>query len=361
MVSEVDALISVARFRELEFSVGEPKTILHDPKAWGSPLFKCSDGSIIFKSLRSNDGGETWQEGQVGREPCTSMVQLSDGLILGLDFHTKAGKESGQFIGKVWKSKDNWRTVEGPIDVQLYVPDAVGGYADDDKTYISGPLFHRSILELENGDLLASMYGWFKGNSVLAKRWKYNYKKMCKYRSFVVLSKDRGKSWSYLSTIAYDPEIGGEGFNETVLSPTSDGGILAMIRVGSGEPMYQSKSKNQGRTWSKPVSVGVAGVDPDMVLLSNGVLACSYGRPGNNVMFSVDGTGRQWSHHIVLRSSWFGATGGYTSIREAKPNEILVTFSARNWIETTQKEPITCHRYIKIKVQIKEKTPIEEG
>ena len=178
----MDVLITVSRFKELEFSVGEPKTIFHDPRAWGSPLFKCADGSLIYASFRSSDGGETWQEGQVGREPCMSMVQLSDGTVLGVS-DTKAGhggvaagEEPGQFIGTAWKSKDNWRTVDGPIEVQMHIPDAAGGYDDGDKNYCSGPFFWRSILELENGGLLTRK-GRASSNPIPGAKLKYSRRK----------------------------------------------------------------------------------------------------------------------------------------------------------------------------------------
>jgi hypothetical protein len=60
-------------------------------------------------------------------------------------------------------------------------------------------------------------------------------------------------------------------------------------------------------------------VMPDLVLMSHGVLACSYGRPVSNLMFSVDG-GRTWRDHRVISDR---ANFNYTAIREISPGRLL--------------------------------------
>jgi hypothetical protein len=53
--------------------------------------------------------------------------------------------------------------------------------------------------------------------------------------------------------------------------------------------------------------------------MSNGVLACSYGRPVSNLMFSLDG-GRTWRDHRVISDR---ANFNYTAIREISPGRLL--------------------------------------
>ena len=92
--------------------------------------------------------------------------------------------------------------------------------------------------------------------------------------------------------------------------------------------MFQSRSTDGGQTWSKPVSAGVNGVRPQMVLMSNGVIACSYGRVshppslGDQVMFSLDG-GETWTHHTTI---YHGPSTGYTSMAEVRPGELLYAY-----------------------------------
>ncbi|MEM3465284.1 MAG: hypothetical protein QW566_02320 [Candidatus Jordarchaeales archaeon] len=50
-----------------------------------------------------------------------------------------------------------------------------------------------------------------------------------------------------------------------------------MMRTGCGESLYQARSSDRGESWSKPGSIGAIGVDPDLIVLSDGTLACSYG------------------------------------------------------------------------------------
>ena len=135
-----------------------------------------------------------------------------------------------------------------------------------------------------------------------------------KYRSLVLRSTDRGKTWLYLSTIAFDmtENVRGEGFDETSLLVLPDGKILSFIRSGASyqasmgsfnnndpsvempfgyskqTPIYMSASIDGGRNWSSPDPISPYGVWPNAVLMENGLLVVSYGRPGNWMMFSKD-------------------------------------------------------------------------
>ena len=75
-----------------------------------------------------------------------------------------------------------------------------------------------------------------------------------------------------------------------------------------------------------PVALEVGKVLPDLVLMSNGVLACSYGRPASCLMFSLDG-GKTWPTHRVI-SDRVGFN--YTSIREISPGRLLYMHDAPN-------------------------------
>jgi photosystem II stability/assembly factor-like uncharacterized protein len=134
--------------------------------------------------------------------------------------------------------------------------------------------------------------------------------------SHLVRSTDEGRTWTYFSTI-------GPGGEPAVcrLSATEQ---TAVIRGDRDSQMKQMFSNDGGRTWSKPVRLEVGKVLPDLCLMSNGVLACSYGRPASCLMFSVDG-GRTWpSHHVISDKVGFN----YTSIREITPGKLLYIHDA---------------------------------
>jgi hypothetical protein len=103
--------------------------------------------------------------------------------------------------------------------------------------------------------------------------------------SHLMRSTDEGKTWTYFSTI-------GPGGEPAVcrLSATEQ---TAVIRGDRNSRMKQMFSHDAGKTWTKPVELEVGRVLPDLVLMSNGVLACSYGRPASCLMFSLDG-GQTW-------------------------------------------------------------------
>ena len=104
----------------------------------------------------------------------------------------------------------------------------------------------------------------------------------------------------------------------------SDTEMTAVIRGDRNSRMKQTFSRDDGKTWSAPVELEVGRVLPDLVLMSNGVLACSYGRPASCLMFSLD-HGKTWtSHHVISDKVRFN----YTSIREICPGRLLYVHDA---------------------------------
>jgi len=293
----------------------------------------------IPHTVRSMDRGQTWQvwspqPGQ-GEGPTinNSPVQFKDGSLL--IFHWIAEfKRDGLAIGKRWKSTDDWRTVTGPEDTRVEVPDGVGGGIGDNGLPYSTMWFHRSILELSNGDLIAGCYGWFKEDKTPSEYEP----RMNRFRCFLVRSKDRGLNWKYVSTIAVDPMVGQEGFNESALMRLSQGKhkgrLICIMRVGRKNPLHQAHSDDDGNSWSAPRTLNLVGVDPDLIEMKNGVLVSSFGHKpdcnndGNFLAFSLD-QGDNWSQ-IVRLSSESEITGAYTTVREISPGTLFVVYEVRD-------------------------------
>jgi hypothetical protein len=306
-------------------------------------LFKmpCGDVHLVFHKdrdvhgaervvLKSADRGKTWAPLPMPIHRHESVGCLRDGTVLVYDDYAfrKAGST---FVGQMCVSRDGGRTF-GPVELAVFqkpdtvVTSAAATYwaAKDLAPYRttsaqwSDQLCHalwRSVLENKDGTLIACAHGYAKGDA--------------KARSICYRSGDRGRTWGEESTIACDPKIAGEGFVEPVMAFCSNGDVLCVMRTNGGLPLMQARSTDGGRTWQKPTPTGSLGVDPDLCLMTNGVLACSYGRPGNRIMFSTDGTGRRWTDRLPIYEYQEGQRGwsfGYTGIVEVEPGKLLMVY-----------------------------------
>ena len=178
------------------------------------------------------------------------------------------------------------------------------------------------MIQLDNGDLLANMYGDLLGDT--------------QYRTMLMHSTDQGQSWQYRSTVAYsatdpNPELPGQyvGYCESSITLLANGQLLAMMRTqGSAfppyRPMYVAWSDDLGLTWTEPepTSPHLLNVSPTALTLDNGVVAVAYGRPGIHVAFSTD-NGHSWSD-IETFSTMGTEILGYADMVKVGPNELLM-------------------------------------
>lgn len=333
--------------------------------------------SRMAASLWSTDDGQTWtwREGPSDDAPNyapatvgeKAAIQLADGEILAI-YRTAApmkrnipGNEAffrnnpalvnskALFYLGQRRSTDGWVQASrelAPLDTPNAVPIQNDGGGQE-----SGYLMHHGLIELPNGELLATLYGNDKEDQVpenLADGYPPSFG-MYKVRLIVVRSTDRGRTWGDARTVASRmmtgrdeggsastagnipvPAVTQEGFSEADLVAAPNGDLLCLMRSGGrlgtptapiySTPLYQSRSTDGGKTWIAPVQIAPFGVNPNVVALENGVLAATYARPGGWVMFSTD-NGLTWSGHRQLTPS-----DAYTNLLASGRNEFTVYY-----------------------------------
>ena len=269
------------------------------------------DGTTPFEHLYlSADNGQTWTDDGISAFNTHSMVTLSDGTFYGLWFWTTG--DGSMLTTKAIRSTDNGLTFSIDENVPIYFDGADFGPQGIGTDWGCDG----GLLQMPNGDLLASIYGGPDGS--------------VPSRSVLIRSTDDGNTWHYVSTIAFDPNQPNEGYDEPSLIDLGGNRLLSTLRTGV--TMYQAVSADGGLTWSAPAPIASFGVEPDLVRTDDGILVCSSGDGHPNlsvyVMCSGDGLGQQWGPQTFLYQT--GDTGqlttGYTAMAQVGPNQILVVF-----------------------------------
>ena len=323
------------------------------------------------------------------------VVQLRDGTIFALDTYITPGPKPNEGLGQVYASTNDWQTLEGPNDVPFELPD-VDFYAsrDDGGHPHDAERLHRRILELPNGDLVTTCYGQLKGDKTPSTYMP----SMMKARVMFLRSTDRGQHWKLVSTVAVDPAIGTEGFDEPVLARlnhgSSAGRLICLMRIG--RELRESFSDDAGAAWSVPQPRVFAGldvyrtelwvdhfrnfkgskgkpldehnpdelrgavVDPDLIELRSGILVAAFGvripqkacwaHPehswnGNYLAFSAN-HGQTWSNVVRLTSGKL--TTHYMAIEESlEDNKLFVVYDLGGWSKGMHRD--VWGRFVEIK------------
>ncbi len=336
-----------------------------------------------MSTVVSRDGGNGWQEfslreGDNGVNMEGGIIQLSDGTILALETYvTPDSTDPDKGHGLLFHSKDDYRSLHGPVPVTFSIPGAnFHGSSDDGGRPHAAMRLHRRIIELPNGDLMTTIYGWLQGDNTPSSY----IPTMRKSRVMLLRSKNRGLHWDLVSTVAADGSVGTEGFGEPVLVRVSQGvnkGRL-ICQMRTGRDLYESISDNEGGTWSAPKprvfadldvyktekwvemfrgfkrkgeliennpnEIIGAVVDPELLELRSGILVAAFGvriparacwsnptHPwnGNYIALSLD-QGNTWSHVVRMTSGVF--TTHYMAVEETpRDNSIFVVYDFGHW------------------------------
>jgi len=149
------------------------------------------------------------------------------------------------------------------------------------------------------------------------------------WTSRVMMSTDGGRSWSDSAEIIAP---GRPGNIQPTLAQLSDGSILALMRRGDPpERIWQSQSRDRGRTWSEPVTTDLPNPNAavDMVRLTNGHLVLAFNNTTHDrtpltLAVSTD-EGKTWAVKRDLETG--PGEFSYPAIIQARDGTIHVTYT----------------------------------
>lgn len=246
-----------------------------------------NDGDVIL--VRSKDGGQTWGDRQViagtkgldEREGCG--VQLRDGTIVVGIFYNNLYNADGTYNFE-WKklmeetNSDTKREANSTTG-QRFLGSYVITSKDNGRSW-SEPHFINShgmpFTDLEGPtDAPIEMPD---GSILMALTGKNLLSKLNGASAVMVRSTDHGQTWSHWSTIAADPALKLGGFMEPGIVVTKTGRIVAALRNhGPDHAIYATWSDDDGRTWAPALKTPMHGHPADLIQLSDGRIMASYG------------------------------------------------------------------------------------
>ena len=359
---QLDMQLGIYGGDELEVRIGKTQSIipLQERKCPCGFVFKLANGEIVVGGprcpeipgqpavncasswRRSKDGGRTWREAPAWRS--YNAYQFPDGEIIQAFGSLVETDQEGVYNTVLYHSTDNGYTLKETTATLIGIPELAKLNGLPDK---KGPRYvhaDNGLVRLRDDSLLAPIIGKFKGDT--------------KVRIFVMQSIDRGKTWNYLSTVAFDltkgKEVRQEGFDEPDLLVLPSGDILCFMRTGGthnkiGTPLYMSRSKDDGKTWGHADPIADFGVYPKACLMTNGIIAVVYGRPGDWLMFSLD-QGETWVGHFCLHKGPRPSDcESYDWIEEIAPDTLLVTYGRTDPNDRKQSEILGTYITVKPK------------
>jgi len=321
-----------------EFYAGWPTVVRRsNGELWvtwsgGREAHVCPFGQV--HAMKSNDGGETWTFPRVLHDgPLddrdAGILETAKGTLIVTTFSSLAyevrlmsspDKMAEWEPEKVrrWKAERDWLTTEERKkelgEWALRSTDGGISWSARIPTQVNSP---HGPIQLADGRLL------YVGKQL----WTADK------RIGVAESKDDGLTWQMVAEIPVRPgDLVTGDYHEAHAVEASDGTLIAQIRnhnvKDKGETL-QTESRDGGRTWSVPHSIGVWGLPSHLLRLTDGRLLMSYGhrrKPyGNQARLSAD-NGQTWS--VPMTISGDGSCGdlGYPSTVELGDGSLLTVW-----------------------------------
>jgi hypothetical protein len=298
-----------------------------------TPVGELDEVSVNILYAKSTDGGKTWS-----RKPITNIKEEFDPLG-GVSVYSYRNISLGQVasgkiflaFSKIRRSYDkNMNPVKDPITGALFINEGIYITQSNDlgesfgplqkvqyPSVLYGPSTHYKIIELPNGHILMSAYGWDLGD-------------INKSIAGLLRSIDGGITWKFEVISEFD----GLPFGETSLTYFNQK-LFAIVRFkpkNSPERLSQYVSHDMGKTWSSPVVVAREWEIPGAVMVVKGLHFLLYGSRTypygiGSIMSSDQGESYDENTRIslVFDSPSF-PQGGYPSVIETNGGNLIITY-----------------------------------
>ncbi len=291
----------------------------------------------------SADGGLTWSKPSAGAYSDSHLVLPNGDLVLLPYYLYPRPQGMGAPYQIVPRGKRELRLVKEGL--------TVSGWPRKDRSFdpklgLSGFVFNGQTVRLKDGTYLATLYGHFGDDA------RY---------SLVAAESGDGQAWKIRAVIA-DPKAkalkGNEGPCEAALARLTDGRLLCVFRQG---PWVIDKKKttkhnfghafsgDDGKTWTEPALMpdDVFSVQPSLVVLKDGTVVLSGGRPGLYLWLDTDGTARAWqkvelhTHHNACHPKQQVNTTGYTEVVALDERNLLYIYDRipHHWKAVPESSP----------------------
>ncbi|WP_339911571.1 sialidase family protein [Symmachiella dynata] len=295
--------------------------------------------------MRSHDGGKTWSwprvvlDGPIDDRDA-GVVETADGSILITTFTSlayepilnralaakpgEAGAMSAEKLARWQAAHERISDAQRKNDIGRWmVRSDDGGVTFSARTNCLVDSPHGPTL-LSDGRLL------YPGKEVLKPD----------ARVAVAESTDDGKSWKFLSDIPTRPGDDPQNYHELHGVEAVDGTIIVQIRnhnKTNHRETLQCESRDGGKTWTIPHTIGVWGLPSHLLRLKDGRLLMTYGyrrKPyGNQARISSD-NGQTWSEPMTISADGLGGDLGYPSTVELDDGTLLTV-----WYELMKGSP----------------------
>ena len=305
----------------------------------GREAHVCPFGQVV--AMTSRDDGGTWTWPRVLHDSAiddrdSGCVETAKGTLLVTTFSSLAYEDILEKAEKdgTWEKEKlaRWRGARDRLNAEerkaelgvwlLRSTDGGLSWSTRINTIVNSP---HGPIQLKDGRLLyAGKRLWEKIKSI-----------------GVCESKDDGQTWQWLAEIPTRAgDLAQHGYHELHAVEAQDGTLIAQIRNHNKTNEYetlQSESRDGGKTWSEPHSIGVWGMPSHLLRLRDGRLLMTYGHRrapfGNQARISTD-NGKSWGEAMIISGDGTNRDLGYPSTVELADGKLLTV-----WYEGMQAAP----------------------